>query len=115
MPPLTLRGTTFRHRIRIAATYLYSFVDGPPDDWHLVHLGGLARGGARLVVSETGGRDPGEAHPPEPGNMRGSAANEQVTAYEHITSFECARGGGGRRFAHLSREGSSSVPCQKRG
>lgn len=50
--PLTLRGTTLRNRAWAAAMCQYSAVDGRLNDWHLVHVGGLARGGAGLVISE---------------------------------------------------------------
>ncbi len=50
--PFTLRGTTFRNRAWVAAMCQYTSVDGLPTDWHLVHLGGLARGGAGLVITE---------------------------------------------------------------
>ena len=44
--PLTLRGTTFRNRVWVSPMCQYSSVDGRPADWHLVHLGSFARGGA---------------------------------------------------------------------
>src|SRR5215210_4430730 len=50
--PLTLRDTTFRNRAWVAPMCQYSSVDGFPTDWHLVHLGSLARGGAGLVMME---------------------------------------------------------------
>jgi 2,4-dienoyl-CoA reductase-like NADH-dependent reductase (Old Yellow Enzyme family) len=50
--PLTLRGTTFRNRVWVAPMCQYSADEGYPNDWHLVHLGGLARGGSGLVMQE---------------------------------------------------------------
>jgi 2,4-dienoyl-CoA reductase-like NADH-dependent reductase (Old Yellow Enzyme family) len=50
--PLTLRGSTFRNRAWISPMCQYSSVDGHPTDWHLVHLGSFARGGAGLVVQQ---------------------------------------------------------------
>ena len=49
--PLTLRGTTFRNRVWVSPMCQYSSVDGRPSDWHLVHLGSFARGGAGLVMT----------------------------------------------------------------
>ena len=50
--PLTLRGVTARNRIAISPMCQYSAVDGVADDWHLVHLGKLAQGGAGIVFTE---------------------------------------------------------------
>ena len=50
--PITLRDVTVRNRVWVAPMCQYSAVDGVPDDWHLVHLGSLARGGAGLVFTE---------------------------------------------------------------
>jgi 2,4-dienoyl-CoA reductase-like NADH-dependent reductase (Old Yellow Enzyme family) len=50
--PLTIRGTTFRNRIFVSPMCQYSSVDGFASDWHLVHLGSRAIGGAGLVMSE---------------------------------------------------------------
>ena len=52
LSPLTLRGVTFRNRIVMAPMCQYSARDGLADDWHLVHLGSRAVGGAALVVVE---------------------------------------------------------------
>ena len=50
--PLTLRGLTLKNRIVISPMCQYSAVDGIANDWHLVHLGKLASGGAGLVFTE---------------------------------------------------------------
>jgi 2,4-dienoyl-CoA reductase-like NADH-dependent reductase (Old Yellow Enzyme family) len=50
--PLTLRGVTLRNRLGASAMCQYSAVEGRATDWHLVHLGGLAQGGAGLVTFE---------------------------------------------------------------
>lgn len=50
--PLTLRGVTLRNRLGTAPMCQYSAVDGRAGDWHLVHYGGLAQGGAGLVIVE---------------------------------------------------------------
>src|ERR1700761_2497944 len=50
--PLTLRGVTFRNRAWVSPMCQYSSVDGMPTDWHLVHLGSRAVGGAGLVIVE---------------------------------------------------------------
>src|SRR5471032_1099586 len=50
--PLTLRGIEFRNRLWVSPMCQYSSVDGLPTDWHLVHLGSRAVGGAGLVMVE---------------------------------------------------------------
>src|SRR5215471_9208465 len=50
--PLTIRGVTFPNRIAVSPMCEYSSDDGFANDWHLVHLGSRAVGGAGLVMVE---------------------------------------------------------------
>jgi 2,4-dienoyl-CoA reductase-like NADH-dependent reductase (Old Yellow Enzyme family) len=50
--PLTLRSVTFKNRIGISPMCQYSSEDGFANDWHVVHLGSRAVGGAGLVMAE---------------------------------------------------------------
>ncbi|MEJ7810514.1 MAG: bifunctional salicylyl-CoA 5-hydroxylase/oxidoreductase [Gemmatimonadaceae bacterium] len=50
--PFTLRGLTVENRVVVSPMDMYSAVDGLPNDFHLVHLGSRAMGGAGLVVTE---------------------------------------------------------------
>lgn len=50
--PLTLRDVTLRNRIVVSPMCQYSCEDGLATDWHLVHLGSRAVGGAGLVIAE---------------------------------------------------------------
>ncbi|WP_269716040.1 NADH:flavin oxidoreductase/NADH oxidase [Caulobacter sp. NIBR2454] len=50
--PLTLRGVTLKNRIAVSPMCQYSATDGVPNDWHFVHLGRFAIGGAGLVMVE---------------------------------------------------------------
>jgi anthraniloyl-CoA monooxygenase len=50
--PLQLRGLRVANRIVVSPMSMYSAVEGVPDDWHLVHYGALARGGAGLLFTE---------------------------------------------------------------
>src|SRR3979490_1246933 len=50
--PLTLRGLTLKNRIVVSPMCQYSSKDGFASDWHLVHLGSRAVGGAALVMTE---------------------------------------------------------------
>lgn len=56
--PLTIAGVTLRNRVVIPPMCQYSAVDGMAQDWHLVHLGGFASGGAGLVIMEATGVSP---------------------------------------------------------
>ena len=48
----TQRRITFRNRIGVSPMCQYSAIDGVPTDWHLVHLGSRAAGGAGVVMTE---------------------------------------------------------------
>lgn len=50
--PFTLRGMTLANRVVVAPMAQYSAVDGEPQDWHFVHLGARAAGGAGLIFTE---------------------------------------------------------------
>jgi 2,4-dienoyl-CoA reductase-like NADH-dependent reductase (Old Yellow Enzyme family) len=50
--PITLRGVSARNRILISPMCQYSAIDGVANDWHLVHLGKFAQGGAGIVMTE---------------------------------------------------------------
>src|SRR5712691_673833 len=50
--PLALRGLTLSNRIMVSPMCEYSSVDGFANDWHYVHLGSRAAGGAALVFTE---------------------------------------------------------------
>ena len=50
--PITFRSVVSRNRIVVSPMCQYSAQDGVPDDWHLVHLGARAVGGAGIVFTE---------------------------------------------------------------
>src|SRR6185503_14699330 len=52
LSPLTIRGITFRNRIVMSPMCQYSAEEGLANDWHLVHLGSRAVGGAALIIVE---------------------------------------------------------------
>src|SRR5258708_28454876 len=52
LDPLTIRGVNLRNRIVVSPMCQYSATDGLADDWHLVHLGSRAAGGAALIFVE---------------------------------------------------------------
>jgi len=61
--PFRLREIEFRNRIFVSPMCQYSSIDGMPSDWHLVHLGSRAVGGAALVMVEATGVTPEGASP----------------------------------------------------
>ncbi|GAA1831637.1 NADH:flavin oxidoreductase/NADH oxidase [Luedemannella flava] len=111
--PLTLRGVTLPNRVWVAPMCQYSSVDGVPTDWHLVHLGGLARGGAGLVIAEATAVTPeGRISPRDAGIW----TDEQAAAYRRINAFITEQGSvPGIQLAHAGRKASAYVPWQGRG
>jgi 2,4-dienoyl-CoA reductase-like NADH-dependent reductase (Old Yellow Enzyme family) len=111
--PIDLRGLTVRNRVWVSPMCQYSAVDGLPDDWHLVHLGSLARGGAGLVFSEATAVLPeGRISPADTGIWN----DEQQQAWARIVEFVHARGAlAGMQLAHAGRKGSSQRPWDGRG
>jgi 2,4-dienoyl-CoA reductase-like NADH-dependent reductase (Old Yellow Enzyme family) len=111
--PITLRGTTFRNRAWVSPMCQYSSTDGHPSDWHLVHLGSLARGGAGLVVQEATAVTPeGRISPWDAGIWTDAQAED----YARIADF--VRGQGavpGIQLAHAGRKGSTRRPWDGRG
>ena len=111
--PLTLRGTSFRNRAWAAPMCQYSSIDGFPTDWHLVHLGSLARGGAGLVMTEATAVTPeGRISPADAGIWN----DEQAAAYERITDFVRSQGAvPGIQLAHAGRKASTQKPWEGNG
>lgn len=106
--PIRLRGTTFRNRVWASSMCQYSAVDGVPDDWHLVHLGALARGGAGLVLTEaTAVSAQSRISPVDTGIWN----DAQTAAWRRITDFVRARGAvPGIQLAHAGRKASTRPP-----
>lgn len=106
--PLTLRGTTFRNRVFVSPMCMYSSHDGRPDDWHLVHLGSFARGGAGLVMSEATAVVPeGRISPWDAGIW----SDDQD--YSRITAFVRRMGAvPGVQLAHAGRKASTQRPWE---
>ena len=111
--PHTLRGVTARNRIWVAPMCQYSAVDGLPDEWHLVHLGARAVGGAGVVLTEATAVSPeGRISPQDTGLWN----DEQTRAWARIVAFVQAQGAlAGVQLAHAGRKGSSRRPWEARG
>ena len=111
--PLTLRGMTFPNRAWVAPMCQYSSQDGMPTDWHLVHLGSLARGGAGLVITEATAVTPEGRISPQDAGIWNDA---QARAYEPIVRFIHEQGAkAGIQLAHAGRKGSTHAPWLGRG
>src|SRR5512136_1570424 len=105
---LQLRELTFKNRIFVSPMCQYSSEDGLPTDWHLVHLGSRAVGGAGLVMVEATSVSPeGRISPSDSGLW----SAEQARAFRRISDFVRARGAGvGVQLAHAGRKASTRVP-----
>ena len=105
--PFTLRTLDIRNRLWVAPMCQYSVdaEDGVVGDWHLQHLGGLARGGAGLVIMEATGVTPeGRISPRCPGIW----SDEQIAPLTRITAAAHAHGAKiGIQLAHAGRKGST--------
>lgn len=106
--PLTQRGVTLRNRIVVSPMCEYSAVDGLPGDWHLVHLGSRAVGGAGAVIAEATAVLPeGRISPADVGLWN----DAQVQAWRRITAFMRAQGAvPGVQLAHAGRKASTAAP-----
>jgi 2,4-dienoyl-CoA reductase-like NADH-dependent reductase (Old Yellow Enzyme family) len=106
--PLQLRGIEFRNRIFVSPMCQYSSDDGLPADWHLVHLGSRAAGGASLVLTEaTAVSAEGRISPHDAGLWSPAHA----TAWQRISRFVKSQGAvPGVQLAHAGRKASTEVP-----
>jgi 2,4-dienoyl-CoA reductase-like NADH-dependent reductase (Old Yellow Enzyme family) len=111
--PLTLRELTFRNRAWVSPMCQYSSTEGRPNDWHLVHLGSLARGGAGLVLAEATAVAPeGRISPQDAGIWN----DEQAEDYARITAFVRAQGAvAGIQLGHAGRKASTYAPWRGTG
>ena len=108
LTPFTVRGLTLKNRVVVSPMCQYSAIDGVAGDWHLVHLGRFAIGGAALVfVEATGVEARGRI---SPGDM-GLWNDEQARALARIVDFLKANGAAaGIQLAHAGRKGSTRRP-----
>ena len=106
--PLAQRGVTLRNRIVVSPMCQYSCVDGVPNEWHLVHLGSRAVGGAGAVIVEATAVTPeGRISPADCGLWN----DAQGEAFRPITAFLRAHGAvPGVQLAHAGRKASTSAP-----
>ncbi|HEY0799039.1 MAG TPA: NADH:flavin oxidoreductase/NADH oxidase, partial [Candidatus Baltobacteraceae bacterium] len=106
--PLVIRSITLRNRIAVSPMCEYSSVDGAPNDWHLVHLGSRAVGGAGLVFTEAAAVEArGRISPAD----LGVYDDKHVEPFERITRFLHEHGAvAGIQLAHAGRKASTPRP-----
>ena len=103
--PITLRGVTIPNRVVVSPMCMYSSKDGIVTDWHLVHLGSRAVGGAGLVITEmTDVLPEGRISL----HCAGMYAPEHVGAWKRVTDFihEFSASKVAIQLAHAGRKGS---------
>lgn len=106
--PLEVRSIRFKNRIVISPMCQYSSVDGFANDWHLVHLGSRATGGAALIIQEATAVSPrGRISPDDMGLWK----DDHIPYLQRITSFIKKNGSvPGIQLAHAGRKASTSPP-----
>ena len=108
LEPYSLRQLTFLNRIAVSPMCQYSSVDGLANDWHLVHLGSRAVGGAGLIFTEaTAVTADGRITPQDLGLWN----DQQIEPLQRITRFIRAQGAvAGIQLAHAGRKASTWRP-----
>lgn len=108
--PLQLGGLTLPNRIAVSPMCQYSGIDGFATDWHLVHLGSRAVGGAGLVIVEATAVSPeGRITPGDLGLWK----DEQIPKLQQIVDFLHSQGArAGIQLAHAGRKASMAIPWE---
>ncbi len=106
-----LRDMHLANRIVVSPMCQYSAVDGLPDDWHLVHLGSRAVGGAGLVITEATSASPDGRITP---GCTGIWTEAQAAAWARVVRFVHAHSGSkiALQLGHAGRKASCSVPWE---
>ena len=106
--PYTLKSVTFRNRVAVSPMSQYRAIDGVANDWHLVHLGRFAMGGAGLVFAEATAvtREGRRTH----GDL-GLWSDDQIAPLARIADFLAAEGAvPGVQLGHAGRKSSERRP-----
>src|SRR3954463_3616403 len=107
---ITFRRVTLRNRVAVSPMCQYSCDGGMPNDWHLVHLGSRAVGGAGLVMVEATAVTPeGRISPADSGIY----LDDHVEPFARISRFLKQHGAvPGIQLAHAGRKGSATKPWE---
>jgi 2,4-dienoyl-CoA reductase-like NADH-dependent reductase (Old Yellow Enzyme family) len=108
--PLTIRAVSFTNRIGVSPMCQYSSTEGFVNDWHLVHLGSRAAGGAGLVFTEATAVDArGRISPADLGIWD----DQHVPGLQRVAAFVRAQGAvAGIQLAHAGRKASTAPPWE---
>jgi len=108
--PLSIRKTEFKNRIAVSPMCQYSSIDGFANNWHMVHLGSRATGGAGLVLTEAAAISPeGRISASDLGIW----SDDHIKALKQITSFIHTQGSvAGIQLAHAGRKASVLPPWE---
>ncbi|MGH9416317.1 MAG: NADH:flavin oxidoreductase/NADH oxidase [Terriglobales bacterium] len=106
--PLRLAGVELRNRVIMSPMCEYSSADGFATDWHLVHLGSRAVGGAALVLTEAAAVTPeGRISPDDLGIWK----DDHIAPLARIAAFVRGQGAvAGMQLAHAGRKASTASP-----
>jgi 2,4-dienoyl-CoA reductase-like NADH-dependent reductase (Old Yellow Enzyme family) len=108
--PLTIKSVTLRNRIGVSPMCQYSSEGGVANDWHLIHLGSRAVGGAGLVIAEATAVAPEGRITP---GCAGLWADKHIEPLARINHFVKQHGAvSGIQIAHAGRKASADLPWQ---
>ena len=108
--PFTVRGVTLRNRIVVSPMCQYSCQDGLANDWHLVHLGSRAVGGAGLIFVEATAVEPAGRISPEDSGLWD---DRHIEPLARIVRFSKGQGAAmGMQLAHAGRKASVHRPWE---
>ena len=108
--PLRIRDVTLRNRIAVSPMCQYSSEDGFANDWHFIHLGSRAVGGAAAVITEAAAVEPiGRISPADLGIWK----DEHVDFLARVARFIAGQGAiPGMQIAHAGRKASTRPPWE---
>jgi len=111
--PVKIRSIEIKNRIAVSPMCQYSSINGVPTDWHFVHLGSRAVGGAGLIFTEATAVSPeGRISPDDAGIWN----DQQLNAYKKITAFiKGQKSVPGIQLAHAGRKASTYSPWKGTG
>jgi len=110
LSPITIKNITLKNRIAISPMCQYSAVDGFVTDWHMVHYGSRAVGGAGLIIQEATAVSPeGRITPADLGLYNEAHAEKLKSITSFIRSQGCVAG---IQLAHAGRKASCAVPSE---
>ncbi len=108
--PYKIKDITLRNRIAVPPMCQYSAIDGMPNDWHLAHYTGLARGGVGLLIVEASGVSPdGRITPGCVGIWNEKQAEEHKKI---VRAIKIAGAVPGLQIAHAGRKASANIPWE---